>query len=139
MSTIAITVTVLLALVMGSVGGVTTLASQSMPGSPIYTMKLFMEETTLFMAPDPETRAEQHLLMFQERSREVQQLALSGEIPDEALINRLELHLRQTLHFARSDGTRTPGAVPAACTDRASGAEPGDDAAGRRGGRANSS
>ena len=67
MGTIAITLTLFFALFAGAVGGVTTTASASLPGAPFDSVKLALEETSLFFTPDPAQQAERHLLAAQER------------------------------------------------------------------------
>ena len=100
MSTIAITLTLVITMFLGSVGGVAAIAAESLPGSPVYPVKLLMEEVNLLLAPNPDSLATQHLLLAQVRSREIQRLALAGEIPDDGILSRLELHLNLAMQHA---------------------------------------
>ena len=101
MSTVVVTMTLLLALLVGSVGGVTAMTSDLLPDSPLYSVKLFAEEATLIFTPDPERRAEQHLAMAQARLREIQQMAVAGEVPDAGTVARLEQNLELALRYAQ--------------------------------------
>jgi len=101
MSTVVVTMTLLVALLVGSVGGVTAMTSDLLPDSPLYGVKLFAEEATLIFTPDPERRAEQHLAMAQARLREIQQMAVAGEVPDDGTVTRLEQHLELALRYAQ--------------------------------------
>ena len=100
MSTVVVTMTLLVALLVGSVGGVTAMTSDLLPDSPLYGVKLFAEEATLIFTPDPERRAEQHLAMAQARLREIQQMAVAGEVPDDGTLARLEQHFELALRYA---------------------------------------
>lgn len=100
MSTVVVTLTLVAALLMGSLGGVSAMTRDLLPDSPLYGVKLLAEEAVLLFTPDPERRAEQHLALAQERLREVEQFALAGEVPGDATLARLEQHLALALRYA---------------------------------------
>jgi hypothetical protein len=84
----------------GSAGGAAALAANSLPESPLYPAKLAMEQTRLSATTDPADKATLHLELTQVRVREMERLALAGEVPDEPIILRLRTHLSQAFHLA---------------------------------------
>lgn len=100
MTTLLLKAALALSMIFGSVGGTAVLATDSLPDSLLYPLKLTIEETRLAMTGEPADRAALLLAFAQERAQEIEELALAGEIPDEAALQRLQLHLEQMLHLA---------------------------------------
>jgi len=100
MSTLLVRAMLVLTLVFGSAGGAAVLAADSLPDSPLYPLKLTMEQTRLTMVSDPAEQAYLHLSLAQTRAEEVTRMALAGVVPDEAVLSRLQQHLNQALDLA---------------------------------------
>ncbi|MBN1991062.1 MAG: hypothetical protein JW953_00030 [Anaerolineae bacterium] len=100
MSTLLIKAALISSIVFGSVGATAAYASNSLPGSPVYPLKLTMEQTRLALTTDPITQANLYLNLAQERLQEMEQMAQQGDIPAESTLNHLQQHLNQALHLA---------------------------------------
>ncbi len=100
MSTLLIKAAIVFSLMFGAMGGTAVMASNSMPDSPVYPLKLAMEQTQLALTPDVTQKAELHLALAQVRTQEMEQMALQGDIPLEDTALRLQQHLQQTLQLA---------------------------------------
>ena len=100
MSALLIKATLIISMAFGSAGGAAALAANSLPESPLYPAKLAMEQTRLSATTDPADKATLHLELTQVRVREMERLALAGEVPDEPIILRLRTHLSQAFHLA---------------------------------------
>ncbi len=87
-------------MVFGSAGGTALAAAQSLPDSPLYPIKLAMEETRLQLVNDPAAEAVLHLNLAQERTQEMVQLVEKGETVDDAAVTRLQQHLDKALQLA---------------------------------------
>ncbi len=88
-------------MIFGSAGGTALAAAQSLPGSPLYPIKLAAEETRLQLANDATTEALLHLNLAQERVNEMVQLAEKGEPVDEAIVTRWQEHVNAALQLAK--------------------------------------
>lgn len=100
MSTLLVKSALILTMLFGSVGGTAVVASDSLPNDLLYPVKLVMEQTRLKVTADAAAQANLHLELAQERVQEMVQLALAGNVPDEATMTRLQQHLNQALHLA---------------------------------------
>ncbi len=100
MSALLLKVAVVLTLLFGSAGTTAALAANSLPDSPLYPVKMALEEARLAVTTDPAQLGQLHLTLAQIRTQEMAQLALKGEQPDAAVANRLQLHLNQALRLA---------------------------------------
>jgi hypothetical protein len=100
MSTLLIKAMLVVGLMFGSVGGTAALAAESLPDSPLYPVKLTMEEARLALSFGPTEQARLHLAMAQERTAEMQQLALQGDVPGEVTLARLQHHLNSAFQLA---------------------------------------
>ncbi|MEW5958539.1 MAG: DUF5667 domain-containing protein [Chloroflexota bacterium] len=110
MSTLLVKAVIIFGLVFGSVGGTAVMAAQSLPDSPVYPLKLTMEQARLSLTSDPVKQAEQYLNMAQARTQEMMQVALKGDVPAEAAQTRLLQHLRQALQLAaQTPAEQMPG------------------------------
>lgn len=100
MSTLVIKAMLVFGLLFGSAGATAAMAASSLPDSPLYPVKLAMEDARLAVTPNPAQRARLHLAMAQERTLEIEQQALNGDIPGEATLNRLQHHLSYALQLS---------------------------------------
>jgi len=100
MSTMLVKATLVLTMIFGSAGGATALAANSLPDSPLYPAKLAMEQMRLNMASDLGDQAALHMELAGVRVREMERVTLAGNVPDEATLARLQLHLNQALSLA---------------------------------------
>lgn len=78
-------------------GGVAWAASESLPGTPLYPVKLSIEEARLTLASSPYARVSLALRFAEERVEEIQALAEAGLPVPEEVVTRMELHLGQAL------------------------------------------
>ena len=110
MSTLLIKMTLIFGVVFGSAGGTAVLAANSLPESPLYPLKLTMEQTRTALTTDPVAQANLQLTLAQVRAQEMQQMALAGDVPDEAIQSRLQQHLNQAFQLAAQlpDGEMLP-------------------------------
>ena len=90
------------AMVFGSAGGAAVAAAQSLPGSPLYPVKLAAEETRLQLVNDATAEALLHLNYAQERVDEMVQLAQNGQAVDETVISRWQEHVNTALQLAET-------------------------------------
>jgi hypothetical protein len=93
---LAVKLLVVLGLSLGSTGGALALAEQSLPDSPLYGVKLTLEDLAVRLQTDPAEQATLYLAQAQARVRELLRLAEQGGTPDEALL----LRLRERLEWA---------------------------------------
>lgn len=100
MSILLIKATLIFGLIFGSVSSTAVLAANSLPDSPLYTLKLAMEQTRLTLTSQPGDQAELHLSLARVRTQEMAQLALAGKVSDQATLTRLQQHLNQSLNLA---------------------------------------
>ncbi len=83
-------------------GGAVIASAQSLPGDPLYPVKLTAEEVQLFLAPDPETRAEMQAEFDQIRREEARIVVAS--------LRQVEVNFRGWLE-RMSDGAWTVGGL----------------------------
>jgi hypothetical protein len=100
MSTLLIKAMLVVGLLFGSAGATAAMASNSLPDSPLYPVKLVLEDTRLALTTDPAEQAKLHLVLAQERTQEMEKLALKGGVPGEATLTRLQHHLNYALQLA---------------------------------------
>ena len=77
-------------LVFGLVFGIGQAAADSLPGEPLYGLKLATEEARLALTKGPQARAELNLALAENRIAEVMALLMQGEPVDESVTQRLE-------------------------------------------------
>lgn len=94
---VVLKVALILSLVTGAGAGVVAAAQGSLPGSPIYMIKITWEDAQAHFSTTPEMRMEQALKMAQTRVNEVQQLAERGQDIPEQVIERYALHLNAAI------------------------------------------
>jgi hypothetical protein len=93
-------VAAVLAVVMGTAalgGGVAYAASDSLPGEPLYPVKLAAEDVRLAFSAGPAARAQLGMAFAAERVREMQQLAQRGEPIPGTVPTRMAQHMEQTM------------------------------------------
>ncbi len=100
MSSLILKAALALTILFGVAGGTAITAADSLPDSPMYPVKLAMEDVQLAMVGDTETAVSLHTDLAAERLREMEQLALADQIPDEATLSRLQYHLESALDLA---------------------------------------
>ncbi|MCA9932789.1 MAG: hypothetical protein H6662_02305 [Ardenticatenaceae bacterium] len=100
MSTILAKALVTLIILVGSVGGTAAMAADSLPNSPLYTVKTAMENLQLNMTNDTVEEANLQIELAQTRIQEMKQMALNGDTPDDATLARLQTHLETALQLA---------------------------------------
>ncbi len=100
MSSLLIKAMLVFGLVLGTTGGTAVMAANSLPDSPLFPLKLSMEQARLMVAGDPAEQAQLRLEMAQVRAQEMTQLALQGDVPDEAVQTRLQQQLNLALQLA---------------------------------------
>lgn len=84
-------------LVMGLVFGVGQAAASSLPGGPLYDLKLFTEETRLSWTHNPTTRAELAVHLMETRLDEIVALLEQGRAVDEATVARAKEQLSRAV------------------------------------------
>ncbi|MFC1976041.1 DUF5667 domain-containing protein [Chloroflexota bacterium] len=100
MSSLFIKTMLIFSVIFGSVGGTAVYASNSLPDSPVYPLKLTMEQVQLALTTDPIAQANIHLNLAQERTQEMERMAQQGSVPDNATLTRLQQHLNQAFQLA---------------------------------------
>lgn len=85
-------------------GGTVALANDSLPDTPLYPVKLMLEETKMAMADNPVEQATLQMNLAQVRLEEMTQLMQAGDPVDEPLVARLETHLQEALQLAAQTG-----------------------------------
>ena len=73
-------------LLFGMVFGAGHAAAASLPGQPLYGLKLAGEWVLLTLTVDPEAKLDLNLLLVDERLDEVEELLVRGQAPDDATI-----------------------------------------------------
>jgi len=87
----------LVALLFSLVGYTAQAASASLPGSPLYPVKLAVERTQVALAADQEAEAHLEVTFAARRLDEIHHLAESGRPPDPVALQRLERQWAATL------------------------------------------
>jgi hypothetical protein len=87
-------------LVFGMVFGVGQAAADSLPGEPLYGLKLATEAVRLAQTKSPEAKAELNLDLAEKRLAEITSLLTQGEPVDESAPQRLEQQLMAALQAA---------------------------------------
>ncbi|MCA9898687.1 MAG: hypothetical protein H6654_08545 [Ardenticatenaceae bacterium] len=90
--------------ILGLGGGTVAMANDSLPDTPLYPVKLMLEETRMNMAESPVEQAKLQTELAQVRLQEMTQLALAGETIGEAQLTQLQTHLQTALQLAAQTG-----------------------------------
>jgi hypothetical protein len=94
------TALVAVVLVFGMVFVVGQAAAHSLPGEPLYGLKLAVEQVRLTLTENPETETELNLALSEKRLAEIMDLLAQGEPVDESVPQRLEQQLMAALQAA---------------------------------------
>lgn len=100
MSTVAIKIMLVFGLLFGSTGATAAMAANSLPDSRLYPVKLALEDARLAVTANPAQQAQLHLAMARERTQEMTQQALNGDVPGEPTLQRLQYHLNYALQLS---------------------------------------
>lgn len=93
-------------------GGIVAAASNSMPDSPLYQVKLATEQIQLFLTTSPEDKVELHAKLVDRRVAEIINMAEEGNVSlVETTTQRLDNHLSTIANISvkRTDGTLLGG------------------------------
>lgn len=104
MSALVLKGVLILVIAFGSLGGTLAAAADSLPDSAVYPLKLAMEQARLSIRNDPGEQAKMHLAFAQERTQEMVRLAAKGEVPEEALLTRMQTHMYTAYQLAARAG-----------------------------------
>jgi uncharacterized membrane protein YgcG len=107
MNALILKAALVLTLLFGSAGGTAVLAQESLPDSPLYTVKLALEDARLAMNKDTADEAVLHFSFAEERAQEMVAMAAAGDTPETAVQNRLEQHMNAALNFAAQQPDET--------------------------------
>jgi len=91
---------IIIALVMGIAGTTAVAASNSLPDSPLYTVKLALEEAELTFNTDENAEAELHLQRAETRIDEIEQMAIENRAAGDETLTRLQTHLTTAMQLA---------------------------------------
>jgi len=91
-------------LVLSILGGTVAAAQSSLPDSPLYSIKLAVEDARLNLTRDPLQQATLSLSFASERTREIERLAIAHR----PISNQVSLRLQNQLEAALSDAARAP-------------------------------
>jgi len=91
-------------LVLSIMGGTVAAAQPSLPDSPLYSIKLTMEDARLNLTRDPLQQATLSLSFANERTREMERLAIAHR----SISSQVSLRLQNQLDAALSDAARVP-------------------------------
>jgi hypothetical protein len=100
MSTVLVRIVLIGSLLFSLTTGAFAFTQNSLPDSPLYEAKLTIEDVSLSLMTDPAKLANKHLILAQNRVKEMVKLAQKGETPDAGVLLRLQQHLAYALHFA---------------------------------------
>ena len=95
MTLLILKVALVFTVLFGSVGSVMVAAEDSLPDSPIYSLKLAREQVRLAMNSDPAKEAALHFNRAQTRVQEMIQTSEQGDVPQEATMTRLQTHMSE--------------------------------------------
>jgi hypothetical protein len=87
-------------LLLAAGGGAVRAAAGSLPGSPLYPLKLAVEDTRLFVTSSRPSRTRLYLRFVQERTDEMLRLTAAGRPVDEALVMRMTRQFRAAVQAA---------------------------------------
>ncbi len=99
MSALLIKAALVLSMIFSATGGAAAFSSVSLPDSPLYPLKLTVEEVRLALAGDSAARAALHLAFAQERAEEIAQMVQAGKVPSEPVQEQLQFHWQNALRL----------------------------------------
>ena len=99
MTSLFVKMAVIIIAVVGVAGTTAVAANDSLPDTPLYTIKLAIENTELALTADESSQAELHMRFAQTRIDEIEQLAIENHIANDEQLARLQTHLETTLQL----------------------------------------
>ena len=103
MSTLG-TLILIISLIVGGSGVTAVSAQNSLPDSSLYPVKLLTEDIQFSFTHDPYARWQLSLQLTELRMEEIRTMLSSGSVPSEAVLQRLNTRLEQTLQLASGLG-----------------------------------
>ena len=100
MITLLVKAALVLTILFSSMGGTAVLSAATLPDSPIYPIKLLLEEARLSMTNNPANQTALHLAFAAERAEEMAALAALNRAPSEELLANYQMHWREALRLA---------------------------------------
>lgn len=104
MSAMLANIILIISILIASAGGTVALANDSLPNSPLYPVKLAVEQIQIGLLVEPGKIAAQHLLLAQNRSQEILRMARGGETPQEGTTLRLQENYNLALQYTAQLG-----------------------------------
>jgi hypothetical protein len=104
MSAMLANIILIISILIASAGGTVALANDSLPDSPLYPVKLAVEQIQIGLLADPGKIAARHLVLAQNRSQEILRLAQGGEIPEDNTVRKLQEQYNLALQYAAQLG-----------------------------------
>ena len=119
MNAIFANIALMIALLLASAGGTLAAAASSLPDSPLYPVKLTVEQIQIDLLVDPEKLAAQHLVLAQHRSQEILRQAQRGTPVQEGTTLRLQKNFNFALQYAAQlEDAQMAGLLKATATTR---------------------
>ena len=97
MNSVIVRFAALFVLGLALIAGTVAASASSLPASPLYPVKLVVEDARLALSSDPSHTAALHLELAQERVWEMTQMVSSGDEPGQDIVTRLENHLQNAV------------------------------------------
>ncbi|MBE7471917.1 MAG: hypothetical protein DPW09_04400 [Anaerolineae bacterium] len=97
MNTLLVKAMLILTLVFGAGSGTAVVSAHSLPGEPLYPLKIGLEEARLAVTTDPVQQASQWQERVRERTLEITQMAVNGQTISEAELTRLQTQTQTCL------------------------------------------
>ncbi len=91
----ALKLMLIFSLMFGTSAGTVSASQNSVPGDPLYGVKLAWEQAQLNLATKPEAKVERLLTMAQTRLQEAEKLAAAGKDVPTALAQRYQAHVQE--------------------------------------------
>lgn len=92
-----IKILLILGLLAGAAGGTALAADASVPGDPLYSLDLALEDLQLALTVDPADEVDLQIRQLNERVEEMMRLVERGEEINETMLTRFHLHLSTCL------------------------------------------
>jgi hypothetical protein len=103
MSTLG-TIILIISMIVGGSGITAVSAQSSLPDSSLYPVKLLTEDIQFSFTRDPYAKWQLSLQLIESRMEEIRAMLSNGSIPSEAVLQRLNTQLEQTLQLASNLG-----------------------------------
>lgn len=100
---------IVIIMLFGSVGGVAYAAQDSLPGQPLYTIKMYSEDIQESLSADPADKALLETSFIRRRFLEMDRIEQSGDDVPQQVFDRLDSQLKQV--YAISAGLDDPDLV----------------------------